>query len=220
MAREDEKLRPTSERRVARALIVGCGCRGRELGRRLAERLGGAGHDPRPGARRRDRGGRDRGGDRRPRPGRHGPRPVADVAIVCWLLGSAEASPRRSRRSTARGSSACSRSSSTRRFAASSTRRPGRSRPACSRRGRGRSRGARAVADPVRADPSRSRRDTRRVGSTTPRPRSARAGRLSRGATGAASAASAALRPATRARRRGSPPAAGRAPWRGSRSRR
>ena len=75
---------------MARALIVGCGCRGRELGRRLAAggwAVRGTSRDP---------AGRDEieaaGIDAAiADPDRVGTvlDHVADVAIVCWLLGSA-----------------------------------------------------------------------------------------------------------------------------------
>jgi nucleoside-diphosphate-sugar epimerase len=79
---------------VARALIVGCGCRGRELGRRLAEggwAVRGTTRDPRRSA------AIDAAGiesaiadpDRIVTVLEH----VADVAIVCWLLGSAQGDP-------------------------------------------------------------------------------------------------------------------------------
>ena len=56
---------------MARALIVGCGCRGQAAGRAAAGRgLGGARDQPPRGGAGGDRGGRDRAGARRPRPAR------------------------------------------------------------------------------------------------------------------------------------------------------
>ena len=110
---------------VARALIVGCGCRGRMLGGALAAaRMAGARHHPAAGGTRGDRGGRHRG-RRWPTRRRVGTvlEQIEGVSMVFWLLGAA-AGERRERRGgqRRRGSSGCSRSSSTRRSAASSTR--------------------------------------------------------------------------------------------------
>ena len=76
---------------MARALIVGCGCRGRELGAAAARARAGrcagrAAREERAGG---DRGGRDRAGARRPRPAGTVLDLVGDVAVVFWLLGSA-----------------------------------------------------------------------------------------------------------------------------------
>ena len=80
---------------MARALIVGCGCRGAAAGRAAACRgLGGARDDA--GARRGWRRSRRAGSSRRS-PTPIGPAPlldlVGDVTVVCWLLGSAQGEP-------------------------------------------------------------------------------------------------------------------------------
>jgi len=75
---------------VARALIVGCGCRGRELGSRLAGAgwaVRGTTRDPRNAAEIEAAGIEAVVAD----PDRVGTvlDHIADVAIVCWLMGSA-----------------------------------------------------------------------------------------------------------------------------------
>ena len=94
---------------MARALIVGCGCRARELGRAaLGRGLAGARNDPRRGA-----GGGDRARGHRGRPS---PTPIASArcstrsATSRWSAGCSgrrRAIPSCSPRCTARGSSAC-----------------------------------------------------------------------------------------------------------------
>lgn len=79
---------------MARALIVGCGCRGRELGRRLAEggwAVRGTTRDPANADAIGEAGidARIADPDRLITLLEH----VEDVAIVCWLLGSASGSP-------------------------------------------------------------------------------------------------------------------------------
>ena len=79
---------------MARALIVGCGCRGRELGQRLAGRgwaVRGTTRDPAGVAKIEAAGIEAAIAD----PNRIGTvlDHVADVAIVCWLLASAEGEP-------------------------------------------------------------------------------------------------------------------------------
>lgn len=79
---------------MARALIVGCGCRGRELGRRLAGggwAVRGTTRDPERAAGIEAAGIEAAVAD----PDRVGTvlDHVADVAIVCWLLGSARGEP-------------------------------------------------------------------------------------------------------------------------------
>jgi nucleoside-diphosphate-sugar epimerase len=79
---------------VARALIVGCGCRGRELGGRLAD----AGWAVRGTTRDPSRADEIEAAGIEPAiadPDRVGTvlEHVADVAIVLWLLGSAEGGP-------------------------------------------------------------------------------------------------------------------------------
>jgi uncharacterized protein YbjT (DUF2867 family) len=79
---------------VARALIVGCGCRGRELGRRLA----GSGWAVRGTTRHPERAAEIEAAGIEAAiadPGQVGTvlDHIADVAIVCWLLGSASGEP-------------------------------------------------------------------------------------------------------------------------------
>ena len=153
--------------RVARALLVGCGCRGRELGARLlAEGWAVRGTSRTERGRRRSR----RRASRRAiaDPDRLGTvlDLVGDVTVVAWLLGSASGEPQAAggdqRR---RGSRACSSSSSTRRSAASSTRRAGASPPRDPRaRARGWSRRRRSAGGSRRPDPDADPSDPARVG--------------------------------------------------------
>ena len=169
-------LRSRPERQVARALIVGCGCRGRSLGVQLVERgwavrgtsrtesglaeIAAAGIEPALAD-----------------PERPGTvlDLVGDVAVVAWLLGSAVGRGRGGCRDPRPASGgACSGASSTRRSAASSTRRPGRSRRRCwraggrscgRRRGRGGSRSRSSPPTPPTRGAGRGRWPQRRSGS-------------------------------------------------------
>ena len=81
---------------LARALIVGCGCRARELGQRLVDAGWQVrGNHSRPGQRRGHPGRRAGGGGRRPGSVGSILDHVGDVTLVFWLLGSAEGEPRR-----------------------------------------------------------------------------------------------------------------------------
>src|SRR4051812_35254442 len=85
---------PTAEGRVARALIVGCGCRGRELGRRLLDEgwaVRGTSREERGMAEIEAAGIEPALAD----PNRPGTvlDLVGDVAVVAWLLGSAAGDP-------------------------------------------------------------------------------------------------------------------------------
>ena len=108
---------------MARALIVGCGCRGRELGRALMGdgwQVRGTTRSPAQAAAIEAAGIEAAIAD----PDRIGTLVdhVAEVAVVFWLLGSATGEEEAVRRFTGRGWRGCSRRSSTRRCAASSTR--------------------------------------------------------------------------------------------------
>ena len=84
-------FRPAPEP-LARALIVGCGCRGRALGARLAAEAGRAGRLRTADGERRSRPQESRP-LRRPGSARHLLELVGDVTVVHWLLGSAAARP-------------------------------------------------------------------------------------------------------------------------------
>ena len=93
---------------MARALIVGCGCRGQALGKRLVAPgwlIRGTTRDPADAAKTSWPPGWKRWSLTRIA-SRSILDQVGDVTVVFWLLGSAVGEPARSRRSTARGWSA------------------------------------------------------------------------------------------------------------------